>query len=731
MKVKTELKHCFGIYDFAQEFDFSKSNSVLVYAPNGLMKTSFAQTFECIAKNKTNEICDRINPSNKTICNITVDDMLIKPESIFVVNAEDDINSTEKISTLLASKELKNKYDSIHKEIESEKNKIINKIKEDFNIQNCENEIIQTFKQNNKDDFSNCLQYIKDDLDEKKILFNFRYTDIFDKKNKVKEFLGKNKKLITEYFENYKQLIEKSEFFNKDDEKSSFGTYQAKNLAASVSDNSFFKASHKFVLKDSQEITSVDDFQNIIDSEYKKIFSDKKLIDSFNKIDEAIGKNTELRTFKECIEKNKDIIPFLQNYDELKKKTWISYLSIIKQDIVSLLKSYADKKDELSILINEAKQENEDWIRILKLYKDRFFVPFNIRIDNKDDVILKQETPVLIFEYSNFNDSSIQTSRENLLKVLSRGEKRAFFILQFLFEIESRKKEQTETILILDDIADSFDYKNKYAIIEYLKDIHETDTNIFKQIILTHNFDFYRTVASRLYLQNNVFMTICDEHKKIKLQKGEYRKDLFKYYLKQDLNKQQFICLIPFIRNIVEYISGDKTEEYIKLTSCLHKKKESENLLISDIHKIMRDCIPSIKELQFDSTENILDFIIKEADKVIENDSPDPILLDNKLVLSIAIRLKAEEYMIKRLGRNINLETITTNQTRELFSKFMDKYPRENFVISILDRVNLMTAENIHMNAFMYEPLIDISLDHLVTLYKDVKQLISLESTSL
>ena len=307
MKIKTYLKHCFGIYEFAHEFDFSNSNSALIYAPNGLMKTSFAQTFDCIAKNKSKEICDRINPNNETSYNITVDNIEVNPEKIFVVNAEEDINSAEKISTLLASKELKNQYDSIHQEIESEKNKIINKIKEKFIIQNCENEIIQTFKQNEKDDFYICLQFIKDELDEKIQSFNFRYTDIFDKKNKVKEFLEKNKKLITEYFENYKQLLEKSQFFNKEDEKSSFGTYQAKSLAESVSDNSFFKASHKFVLKDNQEITSVDDFQNIIESEYKKIFSDKKLIDSFNKIDDAIGKNTELRTFKECIEKNKDM----------------------------------------------------------------------------------------------------------------------------------------------------------------------------------------------------------------------------------------------------------------------------------------------------------------------------------------------------------------------------------------------------------------------------------------
>ena len=56
-----------------------------------------------------------------------------------------------------------------------------------------------------------------------------------------------------------------------------------------------------------------------------------------------------------------------------------------------------------------------------------------------------------------------------LMKVLSQGEKKALYVLNILFEIEVRKKAKQDTLLIVDDIADSFDYKNKYAIIPYLK----------------------------------------------------------------------------------------------------------------------------------------------------------------------------------------------------------------------------------------------------------------------
>src|SRR5215217_5518909 len=106
-------------------------------------------------------------------------------------------------------------------------------------------------------------------------------------------------------------------------------------------------------------------------------------------------------------------------------------------------------------------------------------------------------------------------TKENLLKILSKGEQRAYFILQFLFEIESRRVSNDTTLLIFDDVADSFDYKNKYAIIEYIRDLHSSEK--FKSLILTHNFDFYRTLASRLGLYKHTYMATRDDDRSIYL----------------------------------------------------------------------------------------------------------------------------------------------------------------------------------------------------------------------
>lgn len=67
-------------------------------------------------------------------------------------------------------------------------------------------------------------------------------------------------------------------------------------------------------------------------------------------------------------------------------------------------------------------------------------MPFEVSISNQEDIILKNDIANLVFLYNDKRDEPISQNKENLLKILSKGEQRAYFILQFLFEIESRKK---------------------------------------------------------------------------------------------------------------------------------------------------------------------------------------------------------------------------------------------------------------------------------------------------
>lgn len=63
---------------------------------------------------------------------------------------------------------------------------------------------------------------------------------------------------------------------------------------------------------------------------------------------------------------------------------------------------------------------------------------------------------------------------------------------------------------------------------------------------------------------------------------------------------------------------------------------------------------------------------------------------------------------------------IDSNQTPKLLKKFRELHSKELASVAVLQRVALMTPENIHLNSFMYEPILDMSDDHLRKLYGDV-----------
>jgi hypothetical protein len=92
---------------------------------------------------------------------------------------------------------------------------------------------------------------------------------------------------------------------------------------------------------------------------------------------------------------------------------------------------------------------------------------------------------------------------------------------------------------------------------------------------------------------------------------------------------------------------------------------------------------------------------------------------ESKIVLAIAIRLAAESFMIAKINDPAFVAGLVAHQTQELFVKFKTQFPTESKAIEVLDRVQIMTPENIHLNSFMYEPIVDMSGDHLRKLYAD------------
>jgi ABC-type dipeptide/oligopeptide/nickel transport system ATPase component len=723
--IEIKLQNCFGIgkLDHTFNFELLNTNTFLIYAPNGTMKTSFAKTLDLISKNDPKTLpADIVYDGRETKHSILVDGNAISPDSILVVNAEDaNYDTSSKISSFIARKELKRKYDEIYSELDNKKTAYLKKLKEVSKSADCETEFVNAFSQSDKDSFFELLSSRSKALSSKPVKYDFRYNDIFDKKNNVKKFLEKNQQLLSKYINDYNDLLAKSKFFKSS--TNSFGTFQANELLKSTADNSYFDAGHKFTLGDNVEIKSANELKELLQNEITSIVNDEKLKKTFDQVDKAIGANDELRSFKSAIEKDNALLIKLENYEDFRKNIWLNYISLLSAETQELAEFYESKKNEIESIVQEAKKEFEIWVKIIKTFNERFYVTFESKLVNQDDVILKEKTAYLEFEYKDGQETPIRKDKNSLLLILSKGEQRAFYILQLLFDIESRKQLNQKTLLVLDDIADSFDYKNKYAIIEYVKEINHNE--IFRLIILTHNFDFYRTVGNRLGLNRQaIFMVIKNEAREIKLGYGEYLKNIFDHF-KNNLSKAKFfISIIPLVRNLTEYIDtkGQESDNYALLTSCLHLKADTGSINCDRILQLIHTCFPvtSMQNISF-GTKPIKTLIYETGDAIEMESSINEILLENKIPMSIAIRLKAEEFMLSKIP-NASSHNLSTNQTAELLTYYKQSASNTD-AITILERVNLMTPENIHINAFMYEPLIDISILHLIHLYKKVKQL--------
>ena len=731
-KVELNLENCYGIKKLKDNIEFTKLNhqtgmeedinACLIYASNGTMKTSFANTFLDIENDK--EKIDRIEPNNSTIREIRIDGKIINKDDILVIQTYVEGYDSNNKSKLLASKKLKKEYDDIWNEIGKNKDiflKEIKKISGISNINEIEREIINIFKENDIDDFCTVLEKTKQKykIEEVEILKNIKYKEVVNEDIEKALSLEAVSNALSDYMKKYDEILEQSELYKP----GIFDNTRAKISLKSLKDNSFFEANHKIVLEN-QTVLNETEFENKMQEIEDKILADEEIKKNFKIIESTLDKKVGLRKFKDILYKNQKIIPLLRDYNNFKKMIWLNCFANNIDSYSILVNLYTKNKERLKEIIKEAKSESTIWEEVTNIFNDRFSVPFRIEVANQEDVILKEETLILNFVYKT-GIAEKEVDREKLEDCLSNGEKKALYILNILYELKARELEGKEYLVILDDIADSFDYKNKYAIIEYLNDI--INISLFKLIILTHNFDFYRSVASRLNLNNNKFFAIKHDNE-IVLKEGQYTKNVFMTWKTKINEPKIFISSISFIRNIIEYIEGQDDKDYKLLTNLLHYKeivkdtiKETNNILVSDLINIFTNYWHiSNQQITIVRNKKMIDLIFETANDIAQETTINEVLLENKIVLSIAIRLKAEIYMINKINNKNITDNIERNKTRELMNNMNFNISNGKEIKAVLEEVLIMTSENIHINSFMYEPIIDMSVEYLIKLYNKV-----------
>lgn len=102
-RVSIDLKNCYGIKALKYDFDFTGQPAYAIYAPNGVMKSSLAETFFDASAGKDSE--DRIFPDRKAVRRI-IDQhgSEISGERVLVIRSYDaEYGLSSKHCTLLVS----------------------------------------------------------------------------------------------------------------------------------------------------------------------------------------------------------------------------------------------------------------------------------------------------------------------------------------------------------------------------------------------------------------------------------------------------------------------------------------------------------------------------------------------------------------------------------------------------------------------------------------------------
>jgi len=764
-ELKVELQNCYGIQKLYKVFNFTTEHNVnVIYAKNGLMKTSFTKVFKKFQDGKETEIKDVIFNNTPVVKNIKVDGIDIVKEEIFVINSFEKAYESDSISSLLVDDILKEQLEevlglrvSILKKLERKSGLKISKVSLGKTIFELEPQIVKDFSFTEQSYLQNLDLFLLPE--ENNYFADIQYTNIFDesvlnKKIKSDEFQNK----INEYITKSNEIYGDYTFL----EKGKLTLPKLKDIQKKLKGNSFFVKDNQLLLNGCGNISTLVELNEKI----KEV--ENKLQDTaeFKAIEKLLS-DVKGMALKDTIEKYPEVLEELKlvNLSEFRKKLWLSYIKEDEDDFNDLKTKYSLLKEQIDTL----DIDDTPWKEAIDIFNSRFNLPFKMDIDNLTSSIIGESLPKVIFSFcdkENIGDCEdedwIILNRDELEKnnTLSQGEKRALYLLNIIFDIEKRKKENQKTLFIIDDIADSFDYRNKYAIIEYLKDISKV--NDFYMIILSHNFDFYRIITNRLNLGRKNKFHASKNNEEIKIIQEHYQGNPFdtwknvlkaKRYMHRNYTsidaKKHILSLIPFVRNLIEYGIDKETntfdfidKDYLLLTNLLHLKNDTEIIKFEQL-KIIYSAY--IGKDDFD-TNIYNDFIFKSIIDIANNNiDDDNIQLENKIILAIAIRLKSEEFMKNEIANlsftytwqtgyqnnrithtgdeNDFLTYIDTcnNQTWELFNGYSQMGSTQN--IKILESVNIMTPENIHLNSFMYEPLLDMDIIELKNLYNDIKSL--------
>ena len=719
IKIK-QFENVFGITKLSGGEDLGRIN--IIYAPNGTAKSSICDAIEKISNGE--DVSDIYGVSPKPTYELIVDGKIVTQ------NAKDTFNVVcfSGIDTYDYDKENEGLIklavsSSVKKQVSASKTKI------DFYIKEIEKIIRVVFGSDfGKKKCNDALNYIVNFDSNRNVLvkisslFADDQYDTLDEKFTLEDFYlfatpkvdtTIHKQNVIEKGKEYVEIIDKRMKTDVFDEK--FTYFNLNSIYQTALANNYFDDSKKRLLKINGIEYSKVEIDNFLNNKAEEIFGSKELSSVFESVKKDITKNKETSNLFEFLKKKPSLLLKIDNYGKLVLSVFASLFS--KEQLKSLKELYqsidAENKFIEKILeerVNDTKI-HEIWSRFNKEFST---TQFDLQIKNKLDSYLGTNVPTFV-KCSKITGQEI--SNPDSLR-FSTGEKRTYNFINLIIDIES-KRDGSPLTIIFDDAAESFDYKNKYGIIDYIVSLSE-DNNL-QIIVLTHNFDFYRSVVLAIhdtdkkqffaYRNSNNEVTIEDSSKGYYLNFSSFNQ------WKSNPKIEQYLSLIGFTRQIFQFQSNSRDPKVLKLDSYLHFfEGNTDKCDFKDLQSVL-----SSINIQFPVSLNITDNYLKTLNGVALNISTGIINetdLEYKLTLGLALRIFFERIIFLEY-KNVNgVSLIIQNEfgrSRELLQEAKKLFSVDDYLCLV--EINSINPSYVHINSFMYEPLIDVGIEKLAELF--------------
>ena len=269
-KLNIELTNCFGIDSLKHEFDFGKGNTFSIYARNGLMKTSFAKTFQLIQQGKKENISDAIfgEPGSAIV---QIDGQDIEKKQVFVVKSYESSYESD-ISSLLIKGDIQTQLKDVFKvrtkllkALEKDSGLKIKRTSLGKTVYELEPTIVKDFDFNEKDILSNLMELAsyEPEIECSDIPYSVIFDDTVLKKIKDTKFQEGIRDFITSSDEIYSSF----EYL----EKGNLTLPKLKDLKKSLVKDAFFVKQNKVILSGQDAITNSEALEQHISNIETKI----------------------------------------------------------------------------------------------------------------------------------------------------------------------------------------------------------------------------------------------------------------------------------------------------------------------------------------------------------------------------------------------------------------------------------------------------------------------------